>query len=145
MIGARSERLASFIHLAQKDLMANSFEVQGTIHSMGETTEYGSNGFTKREFVIQQTGEGVNPSYPNYLAFELIKDKCALLDQYQLGDELKVSFNLNGRLWQKPGQAERCFTSLQAWRIEKLDSAAPQAFPDAGGFGGQFDDEDVPF
>ena len=79
--------------------MSKSFEAQGTIHSIGATTEYGQNGFTKREFVIQLTGEGENPAYPNYVALELIKDKCALVDQYQIGDEINVHFNLNGRLW----------------------------------------------
>jgi len=98
--------------------MSKSFEAQGTIHSIGATTEYGQNGFTKREFVIQLTGEGENPAYPNYVALELIKDKCTLMDQYQIGDEINVHFNLNGRLWAAQGKPEKCFTSLQAWRIE---------------------------
>jgi len=98
--------------------MSKSFEAQGTVHSIGATTEYGQNGFTKREFVIQLTGDGENPAYPNYVALELIKDKCALMDQYQVGDEINVHFNLNGRLWAAQGKPEKCFTSLQAWRIE---------------------------
>lgn len=99
-----------------------SFEVQGDIHSIDETRTYGQNGFTKREFVIKLTGEGENPSYPNYIALELIKDKCALLDAYQVGDAVKVAFNLGGRLWSAPGKPEKCFVSLQAWRIEKLSA-----------------------
>ncbi len=79
--------------------MSKSFEVQGVVHSIGETTEYGQNGFTKREFVLKLTGEGENSDYPNYIALELIKDKCALMDQYQIGDEISTQFNLNGRLW----------------------------------------------
>ncbi|MCY0964808.1 DUF3127 domain-containing protein [Parathalassolituus penaei] len=98
--------------------MSKSFEVQGEIHSIGPTQTFGQNGFTKREFVIKLTGEGENPSYPNYVALEAIKDKCALMDQYRQGDEVVVSFNLNGRLWNSPGKPEKCFTSLQAWRVE---------------------------
>lgn len=101
--------------------MSKSFEAQGQIHSIGETMSFGQNGFTKREFVIKVTGEGENPDYPNYLALELLKDKCSLLDQYQIGQEVAVHFNLSGRLWSAPGKPEKCFTSLQAWRVENAN------------------------
>lgn len=119
----------------------SNLEVQGIIHSIDETRTYGQNGFTKREFVIQLSGEGVNPTYPNYIALELIKDKCAILDAYQVGEEIKVSFNLTGRLWNAPGKPEKCFTSLQAWRIEKLsgntnDGGYGTGSTTGGGFGG---------
>lgn len=112
----------------------SNLEVQGIIHSIDETRSYGQNGFTKREFVIQLSGEGVNPTYPNYVALELLKDKCAILDTYQVGEEIKVGFNLSGRLWNAPGKPEKCFTSLQAWRIEKL-SANANANPNDAGYG----------
>jgi hypothetical protein len=132
--------------------MSKTFEVQGQVHSIGDTTEYGNNGFTKREFVIKLTGEGENPDYPNYVALELVKDKCALMDQYQQGDEVIAHFNLSGRLWSSQGKPEKCFTSLQAWRVESAGQSADQG---AGQFSGQapasdpfasqgFDDE-VPF
>lgn len=135
--------------------MSKSFEIQGTIHSIGETQSFGQNGFTKREFVIKVTGEGENPAYPNYLALELLKDKCALMDQYQLGQEIVAHFNLSGRLWAAQGKPEKCFTSLQAWRIESADAGFGGSAPaggndfDMGGFtpsssGSNFD-EDVPF
>lgn len=106
--------------------MTQSFETQGTIHSMGETKEYGQNGFTKREFVILLSGEGENRRYPNHVALELIKDKCELLDSYNVGDEIKVTFNLSGRLWAGNGQGEKCFTSLQCWRIESASTGMAQ-------------------
>lgn len=102
--------------------MSKSFEVQGIIHSIGETQSFGQNGFTKREFVIKLSGEGENPSYPSYVALELLKDKCSLMDQYQLGQEIIAHFNLSGRLWAAQGKPEKCFTSLQAWRIESADA-----------------------
>ncbi len=103
--------------------MSKSFETQGLIHSIGDTTEYGNNGFTKREFVIKVTGEGENDAYPNYLAMELIKDNCGIMDAYNLGDEIKVHFNLSGRLWSPAGKPEKCFNSLQAWRVESMAQA----------------------
>ena len=100
--------------------MSKSFELQGEIHTIGATTEYGNNGFTKREFVVKLTGEGENSTYPNYVALELIKDKCALMDAYSAGSEVSVQFNLSGRLWSGNGKPEKCFTSLQAWKVDSL-------------------------
>ena len=135
--------------------MSKSFEVQGQIHSIGATTEYGQNGFTKREFVIKLTGEGENERYPNYVALELIKDKCALMDNYKIGDEITAHFNLSGRLWSANGKPEKCFTSLQAWRIEGGAAAnmmtdaydqspPPEAYADEPHSMNSFDD-DIPF
>ena len=130
--------------------MSKSFEIQGVVHSIGETTEYGNNEFTKREFVLKLTGEGENSAYPNYIALELIKDKCALMDSYNIGDELSAQFNLSGRLWSANGKPEKCFTSLQAWRVEGMSSQAnnyeqmpPPGF-DQGPSMSDFDD-DIPF
>ena len=103
--------------------MSKSYETQGRIHSIGQTTAYGQNGFLKREFVIMLTGEGENPEYPNYVQCELVKDKCALMDGYQIGHEIKVTFNLGGRLWDGNGNGERCFVSLQAWKVEPAQQA----------------------
>jgi len=132
--------------------MSTSYQAQGIIHSIGATTEYGNNGFTKREFVIKLSGEGENDAYPNYIALELIKDKCALLDKYKQGDEIIAYFNLSGRLWQGQGKPEKCFTSLQAWRIQNASevSATPGNDIPAGtadDYAG-FDDggfDDIPF
>jgi hypothetical protein len=125
--------------------MSKAFELQGIVHSIDETKAYGQNGFTKREFVVKLTGDGEKSEYPNYVALELIKDKCALMDSYTPGDEVQVSFNLSGRLWNAPGKPEKCFTSLQAWRVERLGDAVQS------GGGSPFAqtmpnyDDDVPF
>ena len=135
--------------------MSKTFEIQGLIHSIGETTEYGNNGFTKREFVIKLTGDDENSAYPNHIALELIKDKCALIDGYKEGDELKVSFSLSGRLWSGGGKPEKCFTSLQAWKIEGVGAspaiaqpAAQESFapaPTTSAFNSAAFDDDIPF
>lgn len=108
--------------------MSQSYDTQGTIHSIGETTEYGKNGFTKREVVLLLTSEGENPKYPQYIQFELIKDKCALLDQFQIGNEIKATFNLSGRL-HNGDNGEKCYVSLQAWKMELLNIGQQQAPP----------------
>ncbi len=133
--------------------MSKSFELQGEIHSIGQTTEYGQNGFTKREFVVKLTGEGENERYPNYIAMELIKDKCALMDNYNIGDEITAHFNFSGRLWSGNGGPEKCFTSLQAWRIEGATTGAEMGAYDQSPPPASFDqsaaidnfDDDIPF
>ena len=75
--------------------LSQSFEVQEIIYSIGDTTEYGNNVFTKREFVIKLTGENANPTYPNHIALELIKDKCAMMDSHNIGEKIQVQFNLS--------------------------------------------------
>ncbi|MDB3855878.1 DUF3127 domain-containing protein [Halieaceae bacterium] len=130
--------------------MSKSYEIQGQIHSIGATTEYGNNGFTKREFVIKLTGNDENERYPNYVALELIKDKCSLMDSYSIGDEITAQFNLSGRLWSGNDKPEKCFTSLQAWKVDPLGSGTVANDGDSyGAFdqtvpNGDFDD-DIPF
>ncbi|MGK0442076.1 MAG: hypothetical protein ACJA0N_001883 [Pseudohongiellaceae bacterium] len=132
--------------------MSKSFELQGQIHSIGDTTEYGNNGFTKREFVIKLTGEGENSAYPNHVALELIKDKCSLMDNYRIGDEITTHFNFSGRLWSGNDKPEKCFTSLQAWKVDSVtgnmgDQAPPLATYEESGFAPQNNsfDDDIPF
>jgi len=121
--------------------MGKSYETTGKIHSVDQTREYGDNKFKKREFVILVTGPDEKPEYPNYLAMELIKDKCETLDKFTMGQEIKVNFNLKGRLWQGNGKPEACFNSLQCWKIEAMQ-AAPA--PAQQATGGQVPDE-IPF
>ena len=88
-------------------------------------TQQISDSFKKREFVVEFAE---NPQYPELIKFELIQDKCSLLDSYSTGNEVDVSFNLKGRKWSKDGK-DMYFTTLQAWRLELAKSGqdAPAA------------------
>lgn len=70
--------------------------------------------FKKREFVITDNSS----QYPQHISFQLTQDKCGLIDQYKVGDELKVHFNLRGREWTSPKGEVKFFNTLEAWRIE---------------------------
>lgn len=70
--------------------------------------------FKKREFIITDNSS----QYPQHISFQLTQDKCGLLDQYKVGDELKVHFNLRGREWTSPKGEIKYFNTLEAWRIE---------------------------
>jgi len=80
-----------------------------------------SDSFKKREFVVEYSE---NPSYPEFIKFELIQDRCALLDPFNNGDDITVNFNLKGRKWTDPQGQTKYFNSLQAWRIEELASGS---------------------
>lgn len=81
-----------------------------------------SNSFKKREFVVEYAE---NPQYPEYVKFEMIQDKCALLDSYNVGDEVDVYFNLKGRKWTDPKGVVKYFNSLQAWKLEGASAGQP--------------------
>ena len=73
--------------------------------------------FRKREFVVEYRDNG---QYSEYIKFELIQDRCDLLNEFKIGDEVDVQFNLKGRVWTNPQGEKVYFNSLQAWRIDKV-------------------------
>jgi hypothetical protein len=89
-------------------------EVTGTLKVKFDTQKV-SDRFQKREFVL--TTDASTP-YPQHVSFQLTQDKVNLLDQYNIGDEMKIQFNLRGREWNGP-QGIKYFNTLEAWRIEK--------------------------
>ena len=93
-------------------------KVNGKLIEIQETQQV-SDTFKKRGFVIEYAE---NPQYPEYVSFELIQDRCDLLDGFQQDQNVEVSFNLKGRKWVNPEGVTKYFNTLQAWRIE----ATPQ-------------------
>ena len=96
-------------------------EVQGRIKMIDETKTYGSNGFRKREVVVT-----TEEQYPQHILVEFIQDKCDLLNNYNVGQQVKIGINLRGREWTNPQGETKYFNSIQGWRIENLQSSAPQ-------------------
>ena len=101
-----------------------AYDVTGRLHDIFDEQQV-SDKFRKREFVLEvQEGQ-----YPEQIKFQLVQDKTALIDPYKVGDEVKVTFNLRGRGFNKNGQM-LYFTNLEAWRIEP---AAAGGAPAGGG------------
>ena len=92
-------------------------EITGTIKVIHKEEKV-SDKFKKRVFVITDTAS----QYPQIIPFELVNDKCGLIDAYKAGDEVKVLFNVRGREWTSPKGELKYFTSLNAWRIESVSS-----------------------
>ncbi|NRA93164.1 MAG: DUF3127 domain-containing protein [Psychroserpens sp.] len=93
-------------------------EVQGKIKMIGETQTFGSNGFRKRELVVT-----TEEQYPQHILIEFVQDKTDLLNNYQVGQSVKVNINLRGREWVNPQGETKYFNSVQGWRIESLESS----------------------
>ncbi len=94
-------------------------EVQGRIKMIDETKTYGNNGFRKREVVVT-----TEEQYPQHILVEFVQDKCDLLNNYSVGQMVKISINLRGREWVNPQGETKYFNSIQGWRIENLQSEA---------------------
>ena len=97
-------------------------EVQGKVKMIGEVQTFGSNGFRKREIVVT-----TEEQYPQHIMVEFVQDKCDLLNNHQVGQDVKISINLRGREWVNPQGETKYFNSIQGWRIESLQPAAPAA------------------
>ena len=95
-------------------------EVIGKIKIIGDVQTFGPNEFRKREVVVT-----TDEQYPQMIQVEFIQDKCGLLDNYAVGDEVKISINLRGREWINPEGVAKYFNSIQGWKIQKLSQAAP--------------------
>ena len=92
----------SLLLATEQRRFAVQFEIDGTLINIMDTMTFPS-GFTKREFVVR-----TDEMYPQEVKFELIKDKVALIDSYSVNEQVKVSFNIRGSLWQ-----DKYFTNLQ--------------------------------
>lgn len=99
-------------------------EVSGKIKWLDETKTYGNNGFRKREMVVT-----TEEQYPQHILVEFVQDKCDLLNNFQLGQQVKIGINLRGREWVNPQGETKYFNSIQGWRIEAVGAAAASETP----------------
>ena len=73
-------------------------EINGKIYAIFDTQQI-KESFRKRDFVVEYVE---NPSYPQYLKFEVVQNKTDMLDNFNEGDPVQVSFDLRGREWTSP-------------------------------------------
>jgi hypothetical protein len=53
----------------------------------------------KRELVVT-----TEEQYPQHIMIEFTQDKCDLLNNYSVGETVKVGINLRGREWESSGR-----------------------------------------
>ena len=112
-----------------------SYELNGTLYEKFEMVQV-SDRFRKQEFVVKtDTTTSSGYQFEDYVKFQLVQDKCGMVDEIAENTPVKVHFNIRGNRSEKDGNV-RYFTNLDAWKIE------PQAGHD-GDQGTTSQNEDV--
>ncbi|MFT5749459.1 MAG: hypothetical protein ACI93S_000716 [Ancylomarina sp.] len=121
-----------------------NFEINGKV-ILKEDIQQISDRFKKREFVIEVENER-NSDWNDFIKFQLTQDRCDLLETVSVNEEIKVSFNIKGRKWEKDGKVNY-FSNLEAWRIEKMQAAAAAEMPEfnAADMPPAPEEDDLPF
>ena len=101
-------------------------EISGRIKLIGPVQTFGTNGFQKRELVIV-----TEEQYPQPIMIEFTQNNVGLLDSFQEGQLVTVSFNLRGREWVNPQGETKYFNSVQGWRIMLAQPAGQTPPPPA--------------
>jgi hypothetical protein len=104
-----------------------SFELTGKLIEKYNTIKVNDR-FKKREFVIERTESNGGMEFTDHIKFQLTQDRCNLIEDAGLYEELKISFNIRGNKWEKDGKVSY-FTNLDAWRVEKVTTANPDNIP----------------
>ncbi|MEN9964903.1 MAG: hypothetical protein RL582_1998 [Bacteroidota bacterium] len=95
-----------------------SFELTGKLVAKFDTVQR-TESFKTREFVVEKSDEINSRTIVNYIKFQCVQDKTSLLDRFNIGDEIKVYFNIKGSRWEKDGRTNY-ITNLDAWRMEQI-------------------------
>lgn len=90
-------------------------ELTGKVKVIFDKQTFGS-GFEKREIVVT-----TQEQYPQDIKFEVYKEKCAMLDNFQPNEDVTVHFNLRGNEYNG-----KYFVNLNAWKIDKGAAGASQ-------------------
>jgi len=111
------------------------YTLKGEIKVIGEIQQV-SDSFKKREFVVVDS----SGQYEQTIQFQAVQDRCDLLNNLSVGQNVEVTFFLRGREWTSPNDGKvKFFNSLDAWKIEPIGSAPSNDGVVAEG------DDDLPF
>lgn len=108
-----------------------NFELQGTLIVKNDTQVI-SDRFKKREFVIEKKETSPNGfEFVDTIKFQLVQDKVDLIDNFQLGQNINVHFNIKGNKWEKGGQVNY-FVNLDAWKVEEAGAQSQTVAKNTG-------------
>jgi len=99
-----------------------AFEITGKVIDILPVNQV-SDKFRKREFVIEKKEAGGSAVFVDYIKFQLVQDKCDLINESFLNEEIRIWFNLKGNRWERDGKVNY-FTNLDAWKIERVSGQA---------------------
>ena len=95
-----------------------SYELNGKLIAKYDTVQR-TETFKTREFVVEKTEDINGRTITNYVKFQCVQDKTAMVDKVNIGESVKVQFNIKGSKWEKDGKTNY-ITNLDAWRIEQV-------------------------
>lgn len=101
-----------------------SYEIEGILNSKSETRVI-SDKFSVRDCVIEVSKTVGDAVYTDHIKIQFTTKRLALLDAFNVGDVVKVNFNLTGR----KTDDGRCFTNIDGWKVESLESGSSQSQP----------------
>jgi hypothetical protein len=84
---------------------------------IGSTQSFPS-GFSKREFVVTTAAD----KYPQDLKFEVVKDKCPVLDEYEIGQDVQVNFDIRGNEYNG-----KYYVNLACWKLQAAGASSPSS------------------
>lgn len=118
------------------------YTLKGEIKMIGDIQQI-SDSFKKREFVVLDA----SGQYPQTILFQAVQDRVELLSNFNVGDNVEVTFFLRGREWTNPKDGVvKYFNSLDAWKVDAMGSGddKPASADSAETFVAEGDD-DLPF
>ena len=95
-----------------------SYELSGKLVAKYDVVQRTAT-FNTREFAVEKTDDIGGRTVTNYVKFQSVQDKTTIIDKVNIGDEIKVYFNIKGSKWEKDGKVNY-ITNLDAWRIEQV-------------------------
>ncbi len=95
-----------------------SYELTGKLIAKYDTIQR-TETFKVREFALEKSDDIGGRTILNYVKFQCVQDKTEIIDRVNVGDSVKVYFNIKGTKWEKDGKTS-FFTNLDAWRIEQI-------------------------
>ena len=92
-------------------------EIQGRIKQIFPSQIIGQNGFEKRDLVIV-----TDENYPQTIIIQFTQQRCDLLNNLQMGQNVKVYINIRGREWTNPQGETKYFNTIEGWKIEVIQT-----------------------
>lgn len=90
-------------------------DVKGKLKMIGETVDVGTQGFQKRDCVVT-----TDEQYPQHILVQFVQDKCNLLANFRVGEEVRIDINLKGREWVNKDGETVYFNTINGWKITSL-------------------------
>jgi hypothetical protein len=105
-----------------------SYELTGKLLIKFDTMQR-TESFKTREFVVEKSEDINGKLITNFIKFQCVQDRTGIIDRVNVGDEIKVHFNIRGSKWEKDGRVSY-FNNLDAWRIEQILQPGKNEIPD---------------